>query len=281
MKKLLFSMAFLGFAFTSQAQWQADGSTLSGTLTMTDLNSNSIDAFTLLNQGKHLIIDFSATWCGPCWNYHQTKVLDNYYVKNGPNGTYIKDAQVVLYETDPNTTLAALQGIGGSTQGDWITGTSHPICNPSSSSAVLQKFLVPGTTSFGVPAVFVVCNDKKFYKISTTIITEPSLRSYIAGKCGLGPLSNSEVIDLGFTYDIFPNPANDQAIIRLNLENSNTVSYALKNSLGQTVVEFNNQQIQTGLNELKINTSNLSNGLYFVNLSVGQRNINARIVVAH
>ena len=52
--KTLFSLALAFTAFTTQAQWQADGSTLSGTFTMTDLNATSYDAFTMLNQGKHV-----------------------------------------------------------------------------------------------------------------------------------------------------------------------------------------------------------------------------------
>jgi hypothetical protein len=279
MKKILLSLLVLASATVSKAQWQPDGSTITSNFTMTDLNNNTIDAFALFNQGKHLVIDFSATWCGPCWAYHSSHVLDAYYDKNGPNGTYIKDAQVVFYEVDGSTTLADLQGTGGNTQGDWITGTSNPICNPSNSSAVVGKFLAPGTTSYGVPAVFVVCNDKKLYKISTGITTEPALRSYIAGKCGLAPLSQTEVMDLGFTYDLYPNPAEDIAHLRLQMDEAGTVSYSLKNALGQTVINGAQQQIPAGLSTFDIPTGNLPAGLYFVQLQVGKRQVNARLMV--
>lgn len=280
MKKILFSLALVASVLSSKAQWNVDGTVISSTFTVTDLSNKTFDLFTHLNQGKHLVIDFSATWCGPCWSYHNSHVLDHYWDKNGPNGTYIKDSEVFLYEVDGSTTLADLQGTGGNTQGNWITGTTHPISNPSSASSVMSKFLAPGTTSYGVPAVFVVCNDKKMYRISTGITTEPALRSYIESKCGLAPLSSSEVMDLGFTYDVYPNPANNVSHIKLQLDKANNVSYTLRNTTGQILAESKSEFKSIGTTEFTINTSGIATGMYFLTIKVGDRIVNTRLAVS-
>ena len=86
-------------------------------------------------------------------------------------------------------------------------------------------------------------------------------------------------MDLGFTYDLYPNPAEDIAHLRLQMDEAGTVSYSLKNALGQTVINGAQQQIPAGLSTFDIPTGNLPAGLYFVQLQVGKRQVNARLMV--
>ncbi len=276
----MYSSLFLLSAWAGNAQWKADGTALTTTFTMKDLNNNSYDLFTMLNAGKHVIMDLSATWCGPCWSYHSTHVLDNYYDKYGPTGTSVKDAQVFLYEVDPSTTLADVNGTTSATQGNWAAGTTHPICNETSTSSVVGAFLAPGTTSYGVPAVFVVCKNKQLYKISTGITTEAGVRSFVASKCGVGPLQNGEVMDMGFSYNLYPNPASDESILHLNLEEELNVSLDVINSLGQKVYSVN-PQLMTGMHDVQLPTASWANGMYFLKLQAGKRNVQARLLVQH
>ncbi len=96
--------------------------------TVTDLNGQDWNLFDLLDEGYVVYLEFSATWCGPCWNYHNGNHLKNLWDQKGPNGT--DEVFVIFIEADPSTNTACLYGptgcVGG-TQGNWVNGTNFPI----------------------------------------------------------------------------------------------------------------------------------------------------------
>lgn len=123
MKHLL---AILLLACVTQTGWaQLPDGSISPDFTATDLSGEEHNLYALLDSGYQVILDFSATWCGPCWNYHTSGVLDELYEAHGPEGT--NTLRVFFIEGDDNTTQADLEGTTGASQGDWITGTSYPI----------------------------------------------------------------------------------------------------------------------------------------------------------
>lgn len=123
MKQFFAAFALIVAANTAQAQLP-DGS-IAPDWTLTSIDSVEYNLYSLLDSGYQVIVDFSATWCGPCWNYHNSGVLEELYETYGPDGT--NEIRVFFIEGDDSTTQADLEGTGGATAGDWITGTSYPI----------------------------------------------------------------------------------------------------------------------------------------------------------
>lgn len=135
MKKGLLAAAVLT---SSLAMAQLPDGSIAPDFTVTDINGNTHHLYDYLDNGYTVVLDVSATWCGPCWNYHQSGVLEDLWVNHGPAGatgvsTGTTDDVVVLwFEADGSTTLADLNGTGGNTQGDWVTGTDFPIIDDAS-----------------------------------------------------------------------------------------------------------------------------------------------------
>jgi hypothetical protein len=139
MKKIL--LAFVAaFSLTAANAQLAPGSVCPD-FTGTDINGNTWNLYDLLDQGYSVVVDVSATWCGPCWNYHNSGALEALHAEHGPDGT--NDVRVLFIEGDGTTTNADLNGTGGNTQGDWVVNTPYPIIDDSSIGDLLQIAYFP------------------------------------------------------------------------------------------------------------------------------------------
>lgn len=157
MKQLLFTF-LLCLSGWGVANAQIPDGSIAPDFTATDINGNSYHLYDLLDAGKAVFLDISATWCGPCWNYHNTHALRNLWETYGPDGT--DEAFCFLIEGDAATNTACLYGpsgcVGG-TQGDWVTGTPYPIVDDANIANSYQISYFP--------TIYFICPiDKKVYE---------------------------------------------------------------------------------------------------------------------
>jgi hypothetical protein len=135
--------------------------------TITDQFGVSHNLYNYLDQGYTVYIDVSATWCGPCWNFHNSGALDNLYANHGPAGapgvspTTTDEVMVIWIDGDGTTTDADMAGTGTNTQGNWLNPAGTPIEFPMANPAAALAGSINNDYAIGYfPTIYRVCPNR-------------------------------------------------------------------------------------------------------------------------
>jgi hypothetical protein len=122
MKHILLTLA-LALSITSGSFAQLPDGSIAPDFTATDVNGNTHRLYDYLDAGYTVILDISATWCGPCWNYHSGGTFEDIWKFHGPAGepgvdpNTTDDVIILWFEGDSQTPLSELTN---SNLGNWL-----------------------------------------------------------------------------------------------------------------------------------------------------------------
>ncbi len=229
MKKTLLSCMLLA-GLSANAQL-ADGS-IAPNFTFTDTDGTVHTLYDYLDQGKTVVLDVSAAWCGPCWNFHNSHALKDLYEAHGPTGfpdvqaNTTNDVMVLFVEGEQDNTPAQITGTSGSgvlsSQGDWTVGTTYPIIDLPSDAA--GNSFMTGYAIGYFPTVYMICPNRLVTEIGVT----PNGTSYYTGaqiyaltdECPAPASAAADVAALAYTGDI--NKCDGNYTPKVRIQNNGT-----------------------------------------------------------
>ncbi|HMS29635.1 MAG TPA: PKD domain-containing protein [Saprospiraceae bacterium] len=155
--KFIILVLFLYSAGSNTAFAQLSNGSPAPDFAVTTITGGSYSLYGAMGANKAACLDFMATWCSPCWSFHQSGVLESVYANLSSETT------VVMLEADYSTNTACLYGpsgcVGG-TQGNWVSGTLYPICDLQSGDGVRESYQI----SY-FPTLYVISPDKRVWEI--------------------------------------------------------------------------------------------------------------------
>lgn len=262
MKKLLLSLfVAAGLCFSTRAQ------IVDFTLQDSDLNMHTL--FTYLSSDQVVVLNFwSEQNCPPCIAFAST--LEGIYTSYGTNtaGVIVLSIEItqksyVQIDTWRNTNGVSYPAIGGD-QGP-----------PSGNGYLAYSYWNSewsGTLGMEMPQLIVIHPDAGNPGNSTVNWQSPfggpvvpgddaAIRAAIDGYTGI---QNQNLLD--GQISIFPNPAKDYVNVQFSYRNTEEVSISVFNIIGKEINVPITNSLNNGVNSTRINTSELANGYYMVQL---------------
>jgi len=244
--------------FLTQSAFAQIGATAPD-FSITDRDGVEHNLYEILDAGKVVVVDVSATWCPPCWSMHEEHYLKDIYDLYGPNGT--DQVHVIFYEGDVDTGTADLEGTTSGTMGDWLDGTEYPIVDEAPTLSLDLSIWSPQ----GFPTVNVISPNDKEIKAdlwenwSNGTGLDAMLEIMESNFPTTSSVDAVESIDIS----VFPNPFGEALNIDLTNFKGELTSLELINVMGQVVIS---NPIDASNNNITVDVAALPTGMYVLNL---------------
>ncbi len=214
--------------------------------TLTDIDGTTHNLYTYLNEGKTVVLNFSTTDCGECWNFHETRNMNTANTLYGASGT---DEMVFLFlEIDSTSTLSALEGDGLYTAGNWLNNTDFPIIDDAQEVAAEYDIT-------DVPTVIAVCADMTTIDLYTAGYPTPQSMYIAHNACIPASIANDLAI-IDITTETFCGAISPELILmNTGLDTVNTAQIEFTSDVQVDTVDWSGALAPGESTELTFNTT--------------------------
>jgi hypothetical protein len=238
--------------------------------TCNDCNGGSHDLFTELDAGKVVVL----CWVMPCSscipNSKTSYNVVNSFQTSNPGRVFFY--MVDDYGDTPCNTLNS-----------WANSASVSIPQSSFSQRFVNTSInMTNYGATGMPKIVVLGGATHTVFFNSTVTAFNSTNLLAAINNALAATSGIESLYSGqFNASLFPIPSSNKTTLTIELKSLSNVKVELYNLVGKKVSELIKGQLSPGKNEIPINTSELSNGIYFIKVSVTDREKTIKLVVSN
>jgi len=261
MKKLItFVLAFSSF-FLLNAQTPLNEAV---DFNVETIDGDSINLFSLLDDGKIVVIDFFFTYCIPCQQYAPD--FQEAYEEFGENEGNVIFMGMSLVDMNE-----------GVHEFDSIYGLTYPSISgyQGGGSAVNEDYAIEC-----YPTVIVITPD---HQIAEQKVWLPTTHNIIDAVFDAGgkTVGFDDQMQTDANVMVYPNPVAHNAFLKIDIPSASNIQYEIVDLLGNIIFSSDKHFIGKGSSKFELPLSGLINGLYFVRLAINNTQVKtSRFIVA-